>query len=63
MNRAVYADNNATTRVDPKCSKRAAFLLRAVGNPSPGYSLGREAAQALRRAREQTARLIGARPD
>lgn len=64
MDRLVYADNNATTRVDPEVfDALRLFFYEHYGNPSTGYSLGREAAQALRRAREQTAQLIGAHPD
>ncbi len=64
MNRLVYADNNATTRVDPEVfDAMRPFFCDRYGNPSTGYSLGREAAQALRRAREQTAHLLGGRPD
>jgi cysteine desulfurase len=64
MNRLVYADNNATTRVDPEVfDAMCPFFCERYGNPSTVYSLGREAAQALRRAREQTAHLIGSHPD
>ncbi|MEW5733901.1 MAG: cysteine desulfurase family protein [Thermodesulfobacteriota bacterium] len=60
----IYLDYNATT---PVCREaRAAmepFFLGGYGNPSSGYPLGADAKKALVRAREDTARALGASPE
>lgn len=59
----LYFDYNATTPIDP--SVRVAmmpFLDQEFGNASSFYDLGRRAARALTKAREQVAKLIGATP-
>lgn len=59
----LYFDYNATTPIDP--AVRAAmmpFLDQDFGNASSFYDLGRHAARALTKAREQVAKLIGATP-
>ncbi len=59
----IYLDNNATTRVDPEVFEAMTPWLRdEYGNPSSVYALGRRAADALARAREHVAALIGATP-
>ena len=63
MSELLYLDHNATTPIDPEV--RAAmlpWLENEFGNPSSLYSLGRRAAAALSTAREQVAKLVGARP-
>jgi cysteine desulfurase len=58
-----YFDNNATTRVAPEVVQAMLpFLEQGWGNPSSGYSFGRQAALALEQAREKLAALIGAEP-
>lgn len=64
MSRTVYADYAATTPVLPEVlDAMLPYFCRQFGNPSSIYSLGREAHAALDRAREQTALLLGARPE
>jgi len=64
MNQMVYADNAATTALS-----RAAFeamlpyLTTEYGNPSSGYSFGRNAKRAIQNAREKVASAIGALPE
>ncbi|MGK0188021.1 MAG: cysteine desulfurase [Verrucomicrobiales bacterium] len=60
----IYLDNNATTPVDPEAVEAMLpFLRESFGNPSSGYSIGREAKKAVKTAREQVAALIGADAD
>ena len=59
----IYLDNNATTRVDPAVvEEMLPFLTELYGNPSSGYRLGRQVNQALEKARERVAALIGCEP-
>ena len=64
MNQMVYADNAATTALS-----RAAFeamlpyLTTEYGNPSSGYSFGRNPKRAIQDAREKAASAIGALPE
>lgn len=63
MSDLLYLDHNATTPIDP--AVRVAmlpWLENEFGNPSSVYSLGRRAAAALAKAREQVASLVGAQP-
>jgi cysteine desulfurase NifS len=61
--RRVYLDNNATTKVaQPVREAMQPFLDSAHGNPSSIYSAGRDAREAIEKARRQVARLIRARP-
>jgi cysteine desulfurase len=62
--RPVYLDNHATTRTDPRVVEAMLpFFTMAYGNPSSaGHRFGWEAAEAVERAREQVATLIGAEP-
>ena len=60
----VYADNAATTRIDPDVLQAMMPALQDLyGNPSTIYSKGREAHEALDRAREQVAKAINCRPN
>ncbi len=57
----IYLDNNATTQLAPEV--RAAmlpFLGAMYGNPSSAHAAGRDARQAVEKARESVARLLGA---
>ena len=59
--RFIYADNAATTRIsDEVLEAMLPWLKDGYGNPSSIYGKGREAAQAIIIAREQTAAAIGA---
>jgi len=59
----LYFDNNATTRVDPLVLEAMLpFLTELYGNPSSGCRLGKLAANAVERAREQVAALLGCEP-
>ena len=56
----LYFDNNATTRIDPRVLEAMLPYLGALyGNPSSGCRLGKLAANAVARAREQVAALLG----
>ncbi len=60
----VYADNAATTRIDPDVVQAMMPAFGEVyGNPSTIYSKGREAKEAVEKAREQVARAINCRPN
>jgi len=57
----IYLDNAATTRVDEDVLKAMIpYFTEQYGNASAIYSLGREARDAIERAREQVAYAIGA---
>jgi cysteine desulfurase len=57
----IYLDNNATTRVAPEVFEAMRpYLGELFGNPSSAHSLGRTMKQAIEKAREQVAALIGA---
>ena len=59
----IYFDNNATTRVDPLVLEAMLpYLGESYGNPSSHCQLGKEAAGAIERAREQVAALLGCEP-
>ena len=64
MNAPVYLDYNATTPVDPMVADAIEpYLRQHFGNPSSTHVYGRNAHQAVERAREQVAILIGAKAD
>ncbi len=57
----IYLDNNATTRVAPEVfDAMKPYLTESYGNPSSAHSLGRHMKEAVERAREQVAQLLGA---
>ena len=59
----VYLDNNATTQLDPAViEEMLPFLTQFYGNPSSGYSFGRQVRQAIELARERVAGLLGCEP-
>lgn len=61
--RITYLDNNATTQVDPAVVEEMLPWLRDFyGNPSSAYRLGKRAEEAIERARERVAALLGANP-
>ena len=64
MNRVIYMDNHATTRVDPRVlDAMLPFFGEKFGNPaSRSHAYGWEAEEAVDRARAQVADLIRAKP-
>ncbi len=61
MDKRIYVDNAATTKVAPEVMEAMLpYLGGAYGNPSSIYAEGREAKAAVESAREQVAAAIGA---
>lgn len=61
MGRFVYADNAATTRIsEPVFQSMVPFLTEQYGNASSLYGLGRDSRRAIEKAREKTAKALGA---
>jgi cysteine desulfurase len=57
----IYFDNNATTPIAPEVfAAMRPFLEDRFGNPSSSYAAGRMAREAVERARESVAALVGA---
>jgi len=64
LTRPIYLDYNATTPVAPEVKQAMLpYLGEQFGNPSSGYIYGQKAREAVARAREQVAALIGATPE
>ena len=64
MKRIIYADNAATTRLDPDAlNAMVPFLADEYGNPSQPYAFSRKPKMAIREARELIASCIGAYPE
>lgn len=60
----IYLDYNATTPLDPAVVEAMLPYLREhYGNPSSTHSLGKTTHEAVERARQQVAQLLGAQPD
>ncbi|WP_273401288.1 cysteine desulfurase family protein [Traorella massiliensis] len=60
----IYADNAATTKLDSDAFEAMKpFLFESYGNVSQPYSFARTAKKALKEARENIAKCIGASPD
>ena len=60
----IYADNAATTQLDPDAFEAMRpFLVGEYGNASQPYSFSRPVKKALRASRETIARCIGAEPE
>ncbi|MDD1770654.1 MAG: cysteine desulfurase NifS [Methanomassiliicoccales archaeon] len=60
---SVYFDNSATTAVDPRVvEEMLPYFSQKYGNASSLHSYGREAYNALEKARERCARALGAQP-
>ena len=56
----IYLDHNATTPVGPDALKAMMpYLREEFGNPSSSYELGRRAKEAIGKAREEVAQLLG----
>ncbi len=63
MSDPIYLDHNATTPILPEVVEAMLPYLREhFGNPSSGHAYGQRARQAVERAREQVAALVGAAP-
>ena len=63
-NDPIYLDHNATTPIHPEVVEAMLPYLREhFGNPSSGHVYGQRARQAVVRAREQVAALLGCQPD
>jgi len=63
MNRVIYADNAATTRVSKRVlDAMMPYFAENYGNASSIYSIGRNAKKALEDARERIAKVLGAEP-
>jgi cysteine desulfurase len=59
----IYLDNNATTQLEPAViEEMLPFLTQFYGNPSSGYTFGRQVRQAIDLARERVAGLLGCEP-
>jgi cysteine desulfurase len=59
----IYLDNNATTQLDPAViEEMLPFLTDYYGNPSSGYTFGRQVRRAIDLARERAAALLGCEP-
>ena len=64
MNKTIYLDNGATTKVDPEVVKvMDEYHTEKYGNPSSSHTPGQEAKQALEDARRRIAKTINARPE
>ena len=64
MERLIYLDNAATTRVYPEVVEvMTPFFTECYGNPSAFYSFSNAAGKAVAEAREGIANLIGAKPE
>ncbi len=59
----IYLDNNASTKLDPEVRAAMEQALELHGNPSSVHAEGRRARRAIEEARDEVARLIGARPE
>ena len=60
----IYLDYNATTPIDPAVRDATLpYLEEHFGNPSSGYVYGQRTKEAVVKAREQVAALIGAKPE
>ncbi|WP_310600952.1 cysteine desulfurase NifS [Desulfobulbus sp.] len=59
----IYMDNNATTRIAPEVvDAMMPYLTQFYGNPSSMYTFGGQVGQALNKARQEIADLLGAEP-
>ena len=64
MERMIYLDNAATTRVYPEVVEAMTpYFTEYYGNPSAFYSFSNSAGKAITEARENIASLIGAKPE
>jgi len=60
----IYMDNNATTKVDPAVVEAMLpYFTEQFGNPSSMHSFGNKVGMALKKARQQVQKLLGAELD
>lgn len=60
----IYLDNAATTKISPEVlDAMMPYLTEEYGNPGAMYRLGRQAAGAVAKARQQVADFINAKPE
>lgn len=60
----IYLDNASTTRIDPRVLEAMMpYLTDEYGNAGTLYGLGRKSAEAIAKARQQVADLIGAKSE
>ena len=63
ISKRIYLDNNATTRMAPAVrNAMQPWLDDGLGNPSSIHTKGREAREAVEKARRQLAKLINSKP-
>lgn len=63
MDRFVYLDNSATTKISERVFEAMTpYLTEHYGNPSSIYRIGREAHTAIDEAREKVAKALNAKP-
>ena len=63
MQRFIYADNAATTKISkPVLDAMMPYLTEEYGNPSSIYAIGRKSKRIIEDAREKVAELLGAEP-
>jgi len=64
MNKIIYFDNNATTRVSPEVKEAMdLFLTELYGNPSSIHQFGGQVKKHLEAARGRVASLLGCQPE
>ena len=64
MDKVIYFDNNATTRVAPEVRDvMLPFFCELYGNPSSMHAFGGNVSKYLERAREEVARFLNADPE
>ncbi len=64
MDKTIYLDNAATTKIDKEVIKAMLpYLTDQYGNPSSIYSLARESKKAIESSREEVAKAINAKPN
>ncbi|MGD9309836.1 MAG: aminotransferase class V-fold PLP-dependent enzyme, partial [Desulfosarcina sp.] len=62
--KAIYVDNNATTRVAPEVVEAMMpYFSDFYGNPSSMHTFGGNVGAKIKAAREQVATLLGAMPE
>lgn len=59
----IYLDNNASTKLDPEVRAAMEEAAERYGNPSSVHAEGRKARRLVEEAREEVARLIGAKSE
>ncbi len=62
--KAIYLDYNATTPIDPEVFEAMLpYFKERFGNPSSNHTYGESAKEAVEKAREQVAQLVGSKSD